>query len=190
MVVPVAGLLWPQRAMIPVAGAMTRDWNPKSCGFESWDASGADKGIDIFAPAGRAVISAVVGMRIYRVEFGIGGNVVAVLGPKWRIRYNAHLRESSVHVPLFIGRSTPLGGCRQFRQLRGQAAIPALRGGVDHRAAVALDDGDAGLEAEDPPRSRYATAGRLNADPIIGSGLRRRTGSRRHGAGRIMRAIQ
>src|SRR4026208_1314945 len=88
--------LWPEQARIPVQGATARDWNKKSFWYEPWGRSGVHKGIDIFAPAGRPVVAAVPGWVIFRVSLGSGGNVVAVLGPKWRIHYFAHLRDSNV----------------------------------------------------------------------------------------------
>ena len=43
-----AGLLIPERAVIPVEGATPRDWNAKSFWYEPWGISGVHKGIDIF----------------------------------------------------------------------------------------------------------------------------------------------
>jgi len=85
------GLLIPEKAIIPVEGATTRDWNPKTFWYEPWGVSGVHKGMDIFAPQGKKVVAATPGVVIYRGELGQGGNVVAVLGPKWRIHYYAHL---------------------------------------------------------------------------------------------------
>jgi murein DD-endopeptidase MepM/ murein hydrolase activator NlpD len=89
----IAGLLVPGQPTIPVQGATPTDWNPKSFWFEPWGKSGVHKGIDIFAKHGQPVVSATPGIVIYQGELGIGGNVVAVLGPKWRIHYYAHLAE-------------------------------------------------------------------------------------------------
>jgi peptidoglycan LD-endopeptidase LytH len=101
------GFLIPESAKVPVQGASNKDWNPKSFWFEPWGKSGVHKGIDIFAPHGRPVISAVPGVVIYQGELGIGGNVVAVLGPKWHIHYYAHLADSSA--PRFVGTGTLIG---------------------------------------------------------------------------------
>jgi murein DD-endopeptidase MepM/ murein hydrolase activator NlpD len=91
-----AGFLLPEPVTMPVDGAARRDWNPQSFWHGGWGVSGVHKGIDIFAPRGRAVRSASWGLVLYRGELGIGGNVVASLGPKWRIHYYAHLDRSSV----------------------------------------------------------------------------------------------
>lgn len=86
-----AGLLVPERARIPVHGASATDWNPRSFWYEPWGRSGVHKGIDIFAPRGRPVVSATYGIVVFRGQLDLGGNVVAVLGPKWRLHYYAHL---------------------------------------------------------------------------------------------------
>lgn len=104
-----AGLLLPERAIIPVDGATSRDWNPKSFWFEPWGVSGVHKGIDIFATQGTAVRAAVHGLVIYRGEFGQGGNVVAILGPKWRLHYYAHLEKISKESPVIVLTGSRIG---------------------------------------------------------------------------------
>lgn len=106
LVIPFA---FPERARIPVQGASSRDWNKQSFWYEPWGSSGVHKGIDIFAPSGRPVVAPVYGTVIFRGRLGIGGNVVAVLGPKWRIHYFAHLRESNVHVLAFVAKGDVVG---------------------------------------------------------------------------------
>jgi murein DD-endopeptidase MepM/ murein hydrolase activator NlpD len=99
----------PENARIPVQGATVRDWNPKAFWYEPWGASGVHKGIDIFARQGRPVIASVPGIVIYAGQLKLGGNVVAVLGPKWRLHYFAHLRDSNVHLFELVGRGEALG---------------------------------------------------------------------------------
>ena len=103
-----AGLLLPERAQIPVAGASRADWNPRTFWHEPWGASGVHKGIDIFAPTGRPVVSATAGIVVFRGELKLGGQVVAVLGPKWRIHYYAHL-SSFADEPWLVASGTPIG---------------------------------------------------------------------------------
>lgn len=105
----VLGYLLPERAVIPVRGAGPRDWNARSFWYEPWGASGVHKGIDIFAPRGREVLAAVPGLVIFTGSFGAGGQVVAVLGPRWRIHYYAHL--DTIHATRFglLGRGEVLG---------------------------------------------------------------------------------
>lgn len=103
------GFAVPDVPIIPVQGASPHDWNPKSFWFEPWGASGVHKGIDIFAREGTTVRSATPGVVIYGGRLGIGGNVVAVLGPRWRIHYYAHLGDGALRVPVFVSRGEQIG---------------------------------------------------------------------------------
>ena len=105
----VVGLLLPERAVIPVEGATARDWNPKSFWHEPWGVSGVHKGIDVFAPLGRKVVAATPGVVLYRGEWKQGGNVVAVLGPKWRIHYYAHLSGRGEGAGLLVSSGSSIG---------------------------------------------------------------------------------
>jgi len=87
----VFGFLWPERINMPVTGADKRDWNPKSFWAEPWGSSGVHKGIDIFAKHGTPVVSTTDGVLLYAGVIPKGGNVILVLGPKWRLHYFAHL---------------------------------------------------------------------------------------------------
>ena len=93
LVVLGAGLLWPEDAVIPVQGARTTDWNPRTFWHSPWGASGVHKGIDIFAPQGRPVVAAVSGLVLYTGTFPRGGHVALVLGPRWRVHYYSHLQQ-------------------------------------------------------------------------------------------------
>lgn len=103
-----AGYLIPDKPIIPVQQATAKDWNPKSFWFEPWGASGVHKGIDIFAPQGQPVLSAVPGVVVYRGQLAMGGNAVVVLGPKWRFHYYAHLARIEP-TPRFVAQGTRLG---------------------------------------------------------------------------------
>jgi len=105
----ITGFLLPGPCQIPVQGADKRSWHAESFWYRPWGPSGVHKGIDIFAPKGRAVVAASYGWVIYRGEFGAGGHVVAVLGPKWRIHYYAHLLTSEVDAGDFIGTGQKIG---------------------------------------------------------------------------------
>jgi len=89
-------LFWPIAARIPVQGANERSWNNQSFWYEPWGVSGVHKGIDIFAPAGTPVLASVPGIVVYAGTLGMGGNVVAILGPQCRVHYYAHLQSSQV----------------------------------------------------------------------------------------------
>lgn len=105
----VAGLLLPERCIIPVEDASPRDWNPDSFWYAPWGKSGVHKGIDIFAVEGRPVIAATPGLVVYRGEWSQGGNVVLVVGPKWRIHYYAHLSRFADEKPWLVRSGQRLG---------------------------------------------------------------------------------
>lgn len=96
LLVVVSGLLVPQRFVMPVAGATKADYNDKSFWYFPWGKSGTHKGVDIFAKSGTDALSATDGVVIYSGKMKYGGEVVLVLGPKWRVHYYAHLRERKV----------------------------------------------------------------------------------------------
>lgn len=85
------GLCIPERGVIPVQNASAKDWHSQSFWYSPWGKSGVHKGVDIFAKQGTRVISSTNGVVIYAGNIEMGGNVVAILGPKWRIYYYAHL---------------------------------------------------------------------------------------------------
>ena len=90
------GFFVPQHLVIPVRGADADDWHRDSFWFEPWGESGVHKGIDIFGRRGTAVVTASSGVVVYRGQVRLGGNVVVILGPKWRIHYYAHMESVSV----------------------------------------------------------------------------------------------
>lgn len=86
-----AWLLAPEWPQVPVQGASSKDWHPQSFWFEPWGRSGVHKGIDIFARTGTPVVAPSYGLVLLRGEIAMGGKVLVVLGPKWRLHYFAHL---------------------------------------------------------------------------------------------------
>ncbi len=95
LLLPAQGLMSAKNT-VPVQSATARDWNPHSFWHHPWGKSGVHKGIDIFAPKGTPVLSNGAGLLLFKGEIALGGNVVAVLGAKWRIHYYAHLKQSDV----------------------------------------------------------------------------------------------
>src|SRR5688572_10525611 len=88
----IAGYLIPQNFVSPVEGADKRSFNQRSFWYDPWGTSGTHKGVDIFAEAGTNVKSATGGLVLYAGTIEKGGNVILVLGPKWRLHYYAHLK--------------------------------------------------------------------------------------------------
>lgn len=105
----VGGFCLPERLIIPVKGATKSDWNAKSFWFSPWGKSGVHKGIDIFAKEGTPVIAACTGVVIQAGFTPGGGNVVSVLGPKWRIHYYAHLKNIRAKNGEFISQGSVVG---------------------------------------------------------------------------------
>ena len=85
------GLLYPQHYSMPVEGASQSSYHPQSFWYYPWGTSGTHKGVDIFAKQGTPVLSATSGLVLYTGQLKLGGNIVLVLGAKWRLHYYAHL---------------------------------------------------------------------------------------------------
>jgi murein DD-endopeptidase MepM/ murein hydrolase activator NlpD len=105
----VAGFLIPERIVIPVAGATVSDWNIDTFWYEPWGASGAHKGVDIFATRDTAVVAATGGIVMFSGTLKRGGNVALVLGPKWRVHYYAHLASIATDGGRFLSRGDAVG---------------------------------------------------------------------------------
>ncbi|KZN48846.1 M23 family metallopeptidase [Pseudoalteromonas luteoviolacea] len=116
------GTLVPEKIQVTVAGAVASDWNQNTFWYEPWGSSGVHKGVDIFGKVGTAVISAVDGFVIYKGHVDKGGNVVAVLGPKWRIHYYAHLKSDSVSTGQFVERREVIGTLGDSGNAQGKPA--------------------------------------------------------------------
>ena len=102
------GFLLPEELAVPVLGATRADWNPNAF-WHPWGASGVHKGIDIFAKEGTEVIAAAPGIVLHAGTIALGGNVVSVLGPKWRIHYYAHLKEIRASRGQYVSRGDVIG---------------------------------------------------------------------------------
>lgn len=79
----------PSRVRVPVAGVQRRQLR------DTWGAARSGgrthQGIDIFAPRGRAIVSATDGIVVTIGENELGGRIVRVLGPGGYWHYYAHL---------------------------------------------------------------------------------------------------
>ncbi|MDP1969616.1 MAG: M23 family metallopeptidase [Methylobacter sp.] len=103
------GFLIPTSHKIPVEGASEADWNPASFWYHPWGRSGTHKGIDIFAKQGVPVLAASSGVVVYTGFNDIGGNMVVVLGAKWRFYYYAHLQQIDTRVLRLISMGDAIG---------------------------------------------------------------------------------
>ena len=103
------GFVLPEQHQMPVQGATSKDWNDKSFWYYPWGRSGVHRGIDIFAKEGTSVRAPTGGFVIYSGTMSLGGNVVLMLGPKWRLHYFAHLKDSNKHRIGFVDAGQGLG---------------------------------------------------------------------------------
>jgi murein DD-endopeptidase MepM/ murein hydrolase activator NlpD len=115
------GFLLPQRLVMPVVGATSSDYHPDSFWYYPWGKSVTHKGVDIFASRGTSVVSSTAGLVLYSGEWGMGGNVVFVLGPKWRLHYYAHLDEVKTNAWSIVKNSTPIGTVGDSGNARGKS---------------------------------------------------------------------
>jgi peptidoglycan LD-endopeptidase LytH len=109
LIIVALGFLIPQRFTNPVAGADDGDYHPESFWFYPWGTSVVHKGVDIFAAQGTDVVAATDGVVVHTGKFAKGGNVVLVLGPKWRMHYYAHLKEINTGSFSWISKGEKLG---------------------------------------------------------------------------------
>jgi murein DD-endopeptidase MepM/ murein hydrolase activator NlpD len=108
-IILVLGLCIPQHGVIPVKNASKKDWNHQSFWFAPWGKSGVHKGIDVFAKKGTPAVSSISGLVIFTGNISMGGNVVAVIGPQWRIHYYAHLATIDTKSLSWVSRGALIG---------------------------------------------------------------------------------
>jgi peptidoglycan LD-endopeptidase LytH len=109
LIILVVGFLIPQDFVIPVENAHKTNWDDESFWYYPWGESIVHKGVDIFSPKGTNVFSATYGVVFSVGHTGNGGNVVYILGPKWRTHYYAHLEEISTPNFTFISKGQIIG---------------------------------------------------------------------------------
>lgn len=122
LIVLFLGFLLPEFSVIPVKNATSNDWNAKSFWFEPWGKSGVHKGIDIFGKPNTPILSTTYGIVIFAGELPLGGKVVAVLGPKWRLHYYAHLNDDSVFIGKPVWRGSAIGLLGDTGNAKGKPA--------------------------------------------------------------------
>jgi murein DD-endopeptidase MepM/ murein hydrolase activator NlpD len=78
-----------KRIIMPVKGAIKADYSQNSFGAPR--IGHTHKGVDIFAKKGTEVNSVTRGVVIYKGILKLGGKVVLILGPNYKLYYYAHL---------------------------------------------------------------------------------------------------
>lgn len=91
LIILIIGFLIPQSFKMPVERATVKSYSQNSFWYYRWGKSVTHKGVDIFAKKGTNIYSATPGIVLYKGKIEMGGNVVLILGPKWRLHYYAHL---------------------------------------------------------------------------------------------------
>ncbi len=118
----VIGFLLPENIVIPVKGATSNDWNKVSYWYEPWGSSGVHKGIDIFASKGTELVSTTGGIVLFQGTLIKGGNVILVLGPRWKFHYYAHLESINVRGFSFVSSSQRIGTVGDSGNAKGKPA--------------------------------------------------------------------
>lgn len=119
-IVIIVGLIIPQNLKMPVDGATGKSYHPKSFWFYPWGKSGTHKGVDIFAKEGTTISSSTSGLVIYTGQLKLGGNVVLILGPKWRLHYYAHLKNYSAGAFTFVNKMDAIGSVGTSGNAKGK----------------------------------------------------------------------
>lgn len=108
-VILLLGFIIPQNFVIPVENATSENWDIESFWYWPWGESITHKGVDIFSPEGTNVVSSTIGIVLTTKTTGNGGNVIYILGPKWRVHYYAHLQEISTTRFCIINKGEKIG---------------------------------------------------------------------------------
>ena len=94
---------------MPVEGATRKSYSQNSFWAYPWGKSVTHKGVDIFAKRGTNIHPATAGIVLYKGKTPRGGNVVFILGPKWRIHYYAHLDKIKTNKFSIVSSKTIIG---------------------------------------------------------------------------------
>ena len=109
LVVLIVGLIIPQEFENPVHQADHHSYNVNTFWYYPWGKSVTHKGVDIFAKEGTAVNSSTGGFVIFKGEIEVGGKVLLIMGPKWRLHYYAHLRDLDTELFSWTSKGEKIG---------------------------------------------------------------------------------
>lgn len=115
------GFLLPQNFVTPVKGSTRKSYNQQSFWAYPWGTSVTHKGVDIFSKEGTHVVSSTGGLVLYTGEIKKGGNIVLILGPKWRLHYYAHLKEINTSTFSWTNRKEVIGTVGTTGNAKGKA---------------------------------------------------------------------
>ena len=106
---------------MPVQGATVLDWNSKSFWYYPWGHNRVHKGIDIFAKEDTPVLAPTNGLILAMGQDSLGGNIVYMIGPKWRFHYFAHLKQYNKNLSGFVLAGDVLGWVGNSGNAQGKA---------------------------------------------------------------------
>lgn len=121
LIIFILGCLSSGEGVIPVQNATKKDWNSNSYWYYPWGESGVHKGIDIFAKKGTPVLASTSGWVIFKGQLALGGNTIAVIGPKWRLHYYAHLDQQDVNLFDWVSKTEKIGAVGDSGNAKGKA---------------------------------------------------------------------
>ena len=121
------GFLIPQKLRMPVEGATKKSYSQKSFWAYPWGRSVTHKGVDIFAKRGTSVHPATPGIVLYQGKNERGGNVVFILGPKWRMHYYAHLDKIKTNMFSIVSPESIIGTVGSTGNAMGNHLISIIR---------------------------------------------------------------
>lgn len=107
---------------MPVEGATKADYNKDTFWYYPWAKSGTHKGVDIFAEEGTNLKSSTSGLVLFAGEIKVGGNVILIFGPKWRLHYYAHLKEIKTSSFSWTNRDEIIGTVGSSGNAKGKPA--------------------------------------------------------------------
>ncbi len=122
MIIVLIGLFIPQNFSIPVEGASKNSYAQNSFWFYPWGKSVTHKGVDIFASEGTNVTSATTGLVIKTGQNELGGNIILVLGSKWRLHYYAHLKEINACTFSWVSKGEIIGKVGTTGNAKGKSS--------------------------------------------------------------------
>lgn len=111
----------PEDRHVPVANAKPYAGSPAVYGYKVGGIS-AQKGINIFADQGAAVVAVTSGLVLYREDTPQGESSVWVLGAKWRLHHYANLDKVEVKPASWVKTGEKIGTIGTAKQAKPVAA--------------------------------------------------------------------
>ena len=116
-----SGFVLPEQHVMPVFGATANDWHPKSFWYYPWGNNRVHKGVDVFAKEGTPVVASTQGLVLFSGNIAMGGNVVYMLGAKWRFHYFAHLQTTQANSFSWVKAGQHIGTVGSTGNAKGKA---------------------------------------------------------------------